>query len=170
MMGIGSKAGKNMSNESPLNFFSSSAKKKPDSKTPSPAGKGTSPKKSFKEIVESKRPKNPQREALVAAADKMAAESKEMQERIEEMCRIAKQSPETLINFLQANDQIPPKLKQELNRLQKELKKAKEAAAKGEPILPDSLKNIESATGTQRPGSTLRAKSRGSKKKWMPIK
>lgn len=163
--------GKNMSNESPLNFFSSTAKKKPENKTPSSAPiKGTSGKKSFKELVEAKRPKNPQREALMAAAENMAAQSKEIEERIEEMCRITKQTPETLINFLQANDKIPLKVKQELNKLQKELTKAKEAAAKGEPMLPDSLKNIESTTGANRPGSTLRAKSRGSKKKWMPIK
>lgn len=165
-----------MSSESPLDFFSSSSKKK--SKTNKPlkhAAKASGSKepvtkhsaKSVKELVDSKRKPDPKVAEAKAIIERIDFMNKDLAQKIDAACKMTGKSPEELESFIQSNSELSANDKQIISKMKNDFAQTVKDVTNLEAAAPSSPKTSKKAG---KPTGDLRTKSIGAKRKWMPVK
>jgi hypothetical protein len=162
-----------MSSESPLDFFSSSAKgKQPQKKTPSRTSKASAPQekhtaKSVKELVASKRKPDPKVAEARAILERIDFMNKDLAAKLEAACKATGKTPEELEALIQSTSDLSAQDKQTLNRMKKEFADTIKATSAVDAA-PSRTARTSKKEG--KPTGDLRTKSIGAKRKWMPVK
>ncbi len=162
-----------MSNESPLDFFSSSAKGKQPQKKASkrssetPAPKEKPPTKPMRELIATRRKPDPKVVEAREILEKIDFMNKDLAAKLEAACKETGKTPEELEAFIQATSDLSAEDKKTLNRMKKDFAdKVKGTSKEGSA----STATTRTSKKEGKPTGDLRTKSIGTKRKWMPVK
>lgn len=157
-----------MSNESPLDFYSSSNKAKPKkNKASSSVAKPVGSKKSTKTPADTKRKDLPQMQEAKEIVRKIEAMNRDIAEKLDAIAKLSGKTPEEMEAYIQTSAGMTENDKQTLKKMKKDFAATIKGTTK-EGEVSTFTKKTSRKEG--RPTGDLRTKSIGSKKKWMPVK